>query len=593
DRVAFIASSLPVASYTADRTEFLGRNGTTEDPAALHRTALSGCVGGGLDPCGALQVVIDLEPNSETEVVFLLGEAENPDSVREIVQRFRQPGAASASLDTTRSWWNRFLSTVEVDMPEQEGAEIEPLLNRWLLYQGLSCRVWGRSAFYQSGGAFGFRDQLQDVLALLYAAPGIARTQIIRAAARQFVEGDVQHWWHPPGGGGVRTRISDDLLWLPFAVAQYVRVTGDTAILDEEIPFLFGKLLGEEDHEAYFVPDVTSETASLLEHCRRALSKGLTSSDLHGLPLIGGGDWNDGLNRVGIEGKGESVWLAWFLVHVLHDFAELLETRGGEAEKAEAAESRVHAQELTGKIDETAWDGAWYRRAYFDDGTPLGSQENDEARIDSLSQSWAVIVGTGDPERASQALDSATEHLYRPDPGMMLLFTPPLDKTPHDPGYIKGYVPGVRENGGQYTHGSLWVPLALARRGDGDKAVEILRAMSPTWHTRTSEEADLYKVEPYVVVADIYALEGQVGRGGWTWYTGASGWMYRIWIEEVLGLRVRGDGFTLDPCIPKDWDGFTLRYRRGNGLYEITVTNPEHVSRGVASVEQESERLTV
>jgi cellobiose phosphorylase len=312
DRVAFLASSLAVSSYTGDRTEFLGRNGGTGDPAALHRVALSGCVGGRMDACGALQVAVDLEPNATTEIVFLLGEAENADAVREIVARFHNPDAASAALQTTQAWWDRFLSTVEVQVPEKPGAEIEPLLNRWLLYQALSCRVWGRSAFYQSGGAFGFRDQLQDVLALLYAAPEIAREQIVRAAARQFVEGDVQHWWHPPVGGGVRTRISDDLLWLPFAVAQYVRVTGDTGILDEQIPFLTGKVLGPDEHESYFVPDITEETADLLEHCRRALAKGLTAGEMHGLPLIGGGDWNDGLNRVGVEGKGESVWLAWF-----------------------------------------------------------------------------------------------------------------------------------------------------------------------------------------------------------------------------------------------------------------------------------------
>ncbi len=588
DRVGFLASSLFATSYTGDRTEFLGRNGTSADPAALHRAGLSRHVGGGLDACGALQVSVELEPDAEIEVVFLLGEAANEEEAQRIIERFREPGAANASLETTRGWWNRFLSTVQVEIPEEEGAAIAPLLNRWLLYQGLSCRVWGRSAFYQSGGAFGFRDQLQDVLALLYAAPQIAREQILRAAARQFLEGDVQHWWHPPGGGGVRTRISDDLLWLPFAVAQYVRVTGDTEILDEQVSFLSGKELGPDDHEAYFVPDVTSETATLLEHCRRALKKGVTASPLHGLPLIGGGDWNDGLNRVGVEGKGESVWLAWFIVHVLQDFAELLELRDG---KAEAEAARTNALALTRTIDETAWDGAWYRRAYFDDGTPLGSSENEEARIDSLGQSWAVICGTGDPDRAAQALDSAAEHLFLPDPGMLLLFTPPLDKTPHDPGYIKGYVPGVRENGGQYTHGSLWVPLAFTRRGNGDKAVEILRAMSPTWHTRSPEEAALYKVEPYVVVADIYALEGQVGRGGWTWYTGASGWMYRIWIESVLGLQVRGDGFTLDPCIPTAWDGFTLRYRHGKALYEITITNPDHVSRGVVFIQQDGQRL--
>jgi cellobiose phosphorylase len=529
-------------------------------------------------------VSVELDPEEQTEIVFLLGQAESADEARSMAQRFRTPEAFEEAFNTTTSWWDGLLDTVQIKTPD---LAVDFLVNRWLLYQDLSCRLWGRSAFYQSGGAYGFRDQLQDVMALVYAAPHIARAQVVRTAARQFFEGDVQHWWHPASGAGVRTRISDDLLWLPLVTAHYVRITGDSAILDESIPFLEGKVLDEHEDEAYYSPNVSQEHGSLLEHCRRAVKKGLTSGP-HGLPLMGTGDWNDGLNRVGIEGKGESVWLAWFLVAVLNDFAELLALRSGDAE---AATCREQAQTLAKTVEDQAWDGEWYRRAYFDDGTPLGSSQSDEAKIDSLPQSWSVISGAGDPNRAEQAMKSVQERLVRKEDKLVLLFTPPFDKTPHDPGYIKGYPPGVRENGGQYTHGSLWVPLALARMGKGDDAVEILRMMNPAEHARTPEEVARFKTEPYVAAADIYALQGHVGRGGWTWYTGSAGWMYRVWLEEIVGFHLRGDKLTISPCIASTWEGFTLHYRYRTAEYEIAVENPKHVCRGVELVEVDGSEI--
>lgn len=578
DRIAFVASNLPITSFTGDRAEFIGRNGVSSAPVGLTRTRLSGRVGAGMDPCYALQVTVEIEPHQDKEVVFLLGQAKDVAEAESLTERFRSPETFEQTLTSTRAWWDNLLDTVQVDTPD---LAVNFLLNRWLLYQDVSCRLWGRSAFYQSGGAYGFRDQLQDVMALVYAAPKLARDQIVRTAARQFKEGDVQHWWHPPSGAGVRTRISDDLLFLPFTTAHYIRVTGDASILDEQIPFLDGKVLDEHEHEAYFLPNVSQEKASLLEHCRRAIAKGATSGP-HGLPLIGGGDWNDGMNRVGVEGKGESVWLAWFLIHALHDFAELLRLRHQEEE---AVECEAHAKQLAATIEAQAWDGEWYLRAYFDDGTPLGSHTSEEAQIDSLGQSWSVISGMGDSKRAESAMKAVQERLVRMDDGLMLLFTPPFDKTTHDPGYIKGYPPGVRENGGQYTHGSLWVPLALARMGKGDDAFAILNMMNPVEHAREPESVNRYKVEPYVVAADIYALKDRVGQGGWTWYTGSAGWMYRVWLEEIVGFRLRDDQLTVDPTLPSAWNGFTLHYRYRSSTYEIVIENPDHVSHGIASLE--------
>ncbi len=584
DRIAFATLSPAPQEYTADRAEFLGRNGSLAHPVALRRIGLGGRTGAGLDPCSALQVSFELEPGEDADVTCLLGQAESLDEVQHLVQKYREDLAVEDCMVRTSTWWNRLLDSVQVETPE---LSVDLLLNRWLLYQSLSCRIWGRSGFYQSGGAFGFRDQLQDVMSLLYGYPEHARDHILLAASRQFREGDVQHWWHPPSGAGIRSRISDDLLWLPYVVAQYVEVTGDEGILEENVPFLDAPLLEEDQHEVYLVPEATVERASLYEHCRRAIERGLTAGP-HGLPLIGIGDWNDGMNRVGVEGKGESVWLAWFLVSVLKRFARVAE-RCGQPDHAE--EYREKAKTLAATIEREAWDGAWYRRAIFDDGSPLGSAANEEARIDSLAQSWAWISGTAIQERAERALDAAWEHLVRADDRLVLLFTPPFDQSEPSPGYIQGYPPGVRENGGQYTHGALWLPMAFVRRGDGDRAAQLLRLLNPIEHARELEGAMRYAVEPYVVAADVYSLPGKVGRGGWTWYTGSAGWMYRVWLEEVLGLKVRGDTLTVEPMIPSDWDRYSIRLRQGEAVYEIQVENPEGVTSGVAWVEMNGRRL--
>lgn len=586
------ACSIPLpSSYTCNRTEFIGRNGHPSSPVALKRKKLSSLTGAAFDPCAALQVMVELNPNEEKEIVFLLGYAENTESARELIVQCRESGWVQKSYLGTLSWWDKFLSAFYVQTPDRE---INHAFNRWLLYQNLSCRFWGRSAFYQSSGAFGFRDQLQDAMALLYASPYLARKQILLAASRQFLEGDVQHWWHPPANGGVRTRISDDLLWLPFVTAQYIRVTRDISILHEVVPFIKGELLKDDQHEAYFIPEVSDETATLMEHCRRALQKGLTKGP-HGLPLMGGGDWNDGMNRVGIEGRGESVWLAWFLVHVMNDFADLLAWSG---QPGSDEGFRAQAKRLAEIIEESAWDGQWYKRAYFDDGTPLGSKENKEDTIDSLPQSWAVISKSGNSERVRTAFKALEEYLIKNQEKIVLLLTPPFDKTDKDPGYIKGYPPGVRENGGQYTHGSLWVPLAYAMLGDGTKAVELIKMMHPIAHSSSKNEMMHFKVEPYVLAADIYSLPGQVGRGGWTWYTGSAGWMYRILLEEIFGFKLRGDKLTIRPVLPKDWDKIVLHYQYHTSRYDIHIDNspainPHEVLVELDGVAQEREEISL
>ena len=583
-RVAFVSASPKPLVHSADRAAFLGRNGSAANPAALRRKTVMERTGAGLDPCAVLQIPVELAPGEETNVSFLLGEAGDVDEVRSIVASLRETGASDRALASTKNWWNNVLDTLQVDVPDQS---INFLLNRWLPYQTLCCRIWARSALYQSGGAWGFRDQLQDSLALTTLYPQAARDQILRSAAHQFEEGDVQHWWHPPGDAGVRTLITDDLLFLPYAVAQYLKVTGDDSILDAEVPFLHADVLTHDEHEKYFQPQISAEKGTIFEHCRRAIEKGCTFGP-NGLPLIGGGDWNDGLNRVGIEGKGESVWLAWFCVEVLNTFAEVCTKK---SEKELAKTYRARAKKYVANIDANAWDGEYYRRGYFDDGTPLGSAENDEAKIDSLPQSWSVIAGGGDKARSEQAMRAMEEHLVLKDEKMVLLFTPAFDKTPKDPGYIKGYLPGVRENGGQYTHAACWVAYAYARGGFGSKAVEILGLLNPVNHARTLEEAQEYKVEPYVVAADVYNLEGQVGRGGWTWYTGSCGWMYRVWVEEVLGFKKHGEKLLIDPAIPNHWPGFSLKYRHGAAVYEIEVRNPDHMEKGVKSIEVDGKTI--
>jgi cyclic beta-1,2-glucan synthetase len=584
NRVAFADSTPGAASVTAERKEFLGRNGTPERPKALTRVGLAGQVGAGYDPCFAMQVVIDLEPGAETEVSFMLGEGADVTEVGVLIDRYRQPGAVAQALEATIARWDHALETLQVDTPDRA---LDVLVNRWLLYQTLCCRVWARAAFYQSGGAYGFRDQLQDVAAVVYAEPGVAREHILRAAARQFVEGDVQHWWHPPTGRGVRTRFSDDRLWLPFVALHYASVTSDYSVFDEEVGFIETRQLAPGEDETYLIPDQAPERASVFEHCVRAIEISL-GVGLHGVPLMGSGDWNDGMNRVGREGRGESVWVGWFLTSTLRSFAELC-TRRGDVDRAKRY--RAKADAIVAAIEEHCWDGAWYLRAFFDDGTPLGSARNDECRIDSIAQSWGVIAAAADSHRSARAMASVEEYLVRRGDGLIMLFTPPFDTSSLDPGYIKGYVPGVRENGGQYTHAAIWVVLAYALLGDGDRAGELFALLNPVNHTATRAGVHRYKVEPYVCAADVYAVPPHTGRGGWTWYTGSASWMYRVAVESILGFARLGDRLKLDPCIPRGWPGFSMRYRHGTTVYTIEVSNPERVCRGVKSVELDGERL--
>ncbi len=583
-RVAFADLGGRPATLTCDRLEFLGRNASLERPASLLRGAeFSGNTGAGLDPCAALKTMVDLRPGERAEVLFLLGQGESREESRSLVERYREMDCDSVLVEV-QEHWNRVLETVQVKTPSPS---TNLLLNRWLLYQTLSCRIWSRSAFYQSSGAYGFRDQIQDVVALAVTRPDIAREHLLRAAARQFPEGDVQHWWHPPTGRGVRTRISDDRLWLPYAVARYLETTGDQAVLDERIPWLEGAQLKDRQQEAYFEPTESVERETLFEHCARALDRSLAGGS-HGLPLIGAGDWNDGMNRVGHEGRGESVWLGWFLLVNLREFARIADRR---AEGERAARWRMRAASLLASLEREAWDGEWYKRAFFDDGTPLGSAANDECRIDSIAQSWAVLSGAGDGGRARQAMESVERLLVRRDDRLQLLLSPPFDRTPLDPGYIKGYPPGIRENGGQYTHAAIWSVMAFAELGDGDKATDLFDRLNPIHHARSRADVHNYMVEPYAVAADIYSNPPHVGRGGWTWYTGAAGWLHRAGLEWILGFRKRGATLRIDPCIPRRWKGFEITYRHGGTLYRITVENPEGVFRGVSRLSLDGDPL--
>jgi cellobiose phosphorylase len=575
--LAFAAVGTRPHSATADRGEFLGHHGSPAAPAALGRAALSGRAGPLLDPCAALATPFTLGPGQTEEVVFLLGQVQSLAQVRQLTASYTRPGRAGEVLQEVQRLWDRILGAARVTTPD---AGLDLMVNRWLPYQVLACRVWGRSAFYQSGGAYGFRDQLQDVMAVTYSAPEAARAQILRSAARQFEEGDVQHWWHPPAGRGVRTRITDDLYFLPLVVHHYVTVTGETALLDERVPFLKSPVLRPDQEDDYNLPGVTEQGWTVYEHCVRALEHGYKLG-AHGLPLMGTGDWNDGMNRVGAQGKGESVWNGWFFITVLKAFAKLAERRG---DAARGAWCRARAEALRVALEANAWDGAWYRRAYFDDGTPLGSAQNDECQIDSLPQAWAVISGAADPARADRAMASVEERLVHAGPRLIQLFDPPFDRGALQPGYIKGYVPGIRENGGQYTHGATWVVLATALQGRGDRALELWNLINPVYHATTPAEVEHYKVEPYVVCADIYGAPPHTGRGGWTWYTGSAGWLYRVAVEAILGIRLAGDALRIEPCVPGGWPGFEVAYRHRTATYRIQVENPAGAGRGVASI---------
>ncbi len=563
-RVVFLQVSETERTVTGNRTEFIGRNGQLANPSAMRRKRLSGKTGAAMDPCAAMQTRIVLAAGQEREIVFLFGAAHNNDEARHFIQNFAGPARARQALEAVREYWDRTLGAVQVSTPDPA---LDVLANGWLIYQTLSCRLWGRSGYYQSGGAYGFRDQLQDTMALIHTTPALAREQIIRCAGRQFLQGDVQHWWHPPNGQGVRTHFSDDYLWLPYAVSRYVLTTGDTGVLDEEVHFLEGRSLNPEEEAYYDQPQISAEAASLYEHCVRAVKHGLRFGP-HQLPLIGCGDWNDGMNLVGREGRGESVWLAWFLFENLQLFAGVAHNHGDDAF---AQLCRKQAATLRSNIEDNAWDGEWYRRAYFDDGTPLGSSINEECQIDSISQSWAVISGGGDPARARQAMASVDKRLVQREDQLIKLLSPPFDKSALEPGYIKGYVPGVRENGGQYTHAAIWATMAYAMMGDKERAWELFAMLNPVHHSTTAADMERYKVEPYVMSADIYGAQPHTGRGGWTWYTGAAGWMYRLTVESLLGLYREANYLRIAPCIPSHWNSYKIRYRYLKTDYHITL----------------------
>jgi cyclic beta-1,2-glucan synthetase len=581
-RIAFVDMGGRQAAWTGDRREFLGRNGDHGAPAALYSDEpLSMRLGGGLDPCGAQQADILIEDGGEAQIVLLLGQAKDRDAARALVGKYRDADLAKLLADVV-AFWDCTLQTIQIKTPDRS---MDLLVNRWLLYQTLSCRVWGRAGFYQASGAYGFRDQLQDTMALCASQPALVREHLLRAAGRQFSEGDVQHWWLPESGRGVRTRISDDRAWLCYVAAHYMETTGDIGVLDEAIAFLQGPALREGEHDAFFLPSGSGESASLYEHCARALDASLAVG-AHGLPLMGTGDWNDGMNRVGEEGRGESVWLGWFLHETLARFIRHAERR---RDAPRVAAWLLHMTALQQALEDTAWDGAWYLRAFFDDGFALGSASNRECRIDSIAQSWAVISRVASPDRATRAMEALDKYLVRTEDGLMTLFTPPFVASTHDPGYIKGYPAGIRENGGQYTHGVLWGIIAFALLGNGDRAGELFAMLNPINHARTRTAAMRYRVEPYVACGDVYSVPPNIGRGGWTWYTGSAAWMYRTAVEYILGIRLQGETLVIDPVIPKAWPQFEVSFRHGETTYEILVENPERRCSGVRDIAMDDE----
>ncbi|WP_426370311.1 GH36-type glycosyl hydrolase domain-containing protein [Pseudocolwellia sp. HL-MZ7] len=570
ERVAFFDMAGEQTSWTTNRTEFIGRNGNKATPSALSGDiALSGTIGAGYDTCTALQTHIELADGESREIIMFIGQGDSEKHALELVDNYRRRDL-NVIYNDVQSHWEHLLNKVQVKTPDRA---MDIMLNGWLLYQTIACRIWARSSFYQASGAYGFRDQLQDGMSLTFSHPTITREHLLRAAARQFIEGDVQHWWLPHSGQGVRSHISDDRVWLALATAKYIKVADDKEVLKELIPFLEGKPLGKDQHDAYFKPNVTEESASLFEHCARGLDECIKLTGEHGFPLMGTGDWNDGMNLVGAEGKGESVWLGWLLIKAIDTFAVYAFEQDNEVDRLRGKHWQEHADKVRACIDEKAWDGQWYRRATFDDGTWLGSKSNEECQIDSIAQSWSVLANGKDQNKVTQAMLSAEKHLIKAEDGLALLFTPAFDKTAHNPGYIKGYPPGLRENGGQYTHAAMWFLLALTQQGKGKKSVDLFSMLNPINHASNREKAECYKVEPYVVAADIYSIAPYIGRGGWTWYTGAAGWMYQAGLEGILGIRREGNNLIMKPCIPDDWPEFSATLTIENSHLEIKVNN--------------------
>jgi len=589
--IAFAASAPnPAAHVSADRMSFLGRNGSMAHPAALrHGSTLDGRTGGGLDPCFAQQVTVELSPGSTSAVCFLFGEGRDMHEVRVLVERYGSLDAVETSRRDVLAFWHQSFARLQIETPSRA---LDLLANGWLPYQTLACRIWARTALYQSGGAFGYRDQIQDASALLPIWPDRTRAQILLHAAHQFEDGDVLHWWHPPRDRGIRTHFADDLLWLPFLSAHYVLATGDWRILDERLPYLSARALAPGEDEAYLEPRLSATEGTLYEHCCRAIDRSLVRG-AHGLPLFGTGDWNDGMNRVGREGRGESVWMGFFLYAVLGDFVGLCDNRR-DGERVRRYEQ--HRRELQAALETSGWDGEWYRRGYYDNGKPLGSRESEECHIDALVQAWAVLSGAAPVDRARGAMRAADEHLISETEGIIRLLWPPFADSADDPGYIKGYARGVRENGGQYTHAALWVVRALAELGENNRVASLLEMLSPMHHTRSRESVEVYRVEPFVVAADVYGAPPHVGRGGWTWYTGSAGWMYRIVLESLLGFRlVEGNTIRIFPCVPDDWPGFTLRYQPPgeSTRYEIAARNTHGRGLGVREAQLDGKPLAV
>ena len=588
ERVAFLDLAGAHQSLSGDRATFLGPLGSVAAPAALHgETALNGRLGAGLDPCGAVQTLIELPPHTQLDLTFQLGEGVDEGAARQLVAKYRAADFDDVLADVA-SLWDDLLDTVQVRTPDRA---LDILLNDWLLYQVTVCRLWARTAYYQASGAWGYRDQLQDVMAVCVSRPDLAREHLLRAAGRQFAEGDVQHWWLPPRGQGIRTKIRDDRIWMAFVAMHYVEVSGDHAVLDEILPFLKGQPIPDGATDAFFQPEVSGDKVSLYEHCALALDSSLTRG-ANGLPLIGTGDWNDGMNAVGAEGRGESSWLGWFLLCAIDALAAEADLR----QDKRATKWRDYATALRGSL-ELAWDGEWYRRGYYDDGAPLGSKDSEQCRIDTIAQSWSVIGGRDNHAHALQAMNSVDRLLVDHENQVARLFTPPFDQDgKEDPGYIKGYPPGVRENGGQYTHGAIWSVFAWVGLGDGDRAGEMFDLLNPIDHSDSPEAVARYKVEPYVACADVYSVAPHVGRGGWTWYTGSAAWLYRAGLEAVLGFHLQGDHLRVDPCVPKTWPGFQITYRHGAQratCYEISVENPDKVCSGVKRIELDGQTLGV